>query len=365
MRVLLLNGPNLDLLGTREPEIYGTTTLADLEDQITEWSAPLGIEPSFRQSNHEGELVDAIHDAKDMDGIVINAAALTHTSRSIGDAIGSVGVPAVEVHISNIVEREPWRRVSFVSDACVMTIYGRGIPGYRDALRHLANLAACPVEGIRYGPHPENVADLRMPDTSPDGLVVLVHGGFWLGQYLRDSMESLAVDLGHRGLASLNVEYRRLGTGGGWPGSAHDVETALRRVRTIDEVADLPIAVIGHSAGGHLALWAASRRGAERLDLVVGLAAVTDLEALSRTSGDGASPARRLLSDGAPTRLQAPKNTFLAHGSDDRVVEATHGTRLAPEARVELFDGLGHFEMLDPARAHWPTVVTALGEALA
>jgi 3-dehydroquinate dehydratase type II len=363
MRVMVLNGPNLDLLGAREPEIYGTTTLADLEDQISAWSTPLGIEPSFRQSNHEGDLVDAIHEAKDMDGIVINAAALTHTSRSIGDAIGAIGVPAVEVHISNIAEREAWRRVSLVSDACVMTIYGRGMPGYRDALRHLVNRASVPTREIRYGPHAENVADLRRPASDPAGLVMLVHGGFWLRQYQRDSMETLAVDLTRRGFATLNVEYRRLGQGGGWPGSAHDVLTAVRSTARLEDLSRLTTTLIGHSAGGHLALWSAARH--RRIGLVVGLAPVTDLIALADSGGGGAGPARVLLDSGAPERLPAlPGATLLVHGESDDLVPASHSTRLADDAEIQLAKGLGHFEMLDPSRPHWPAVVEAIEKTL-
>ena len=252
MRVVVLNGPNLDLLGSREPEVYGTTTLSALQAQIADWARKLGIETVFAQSNHEGDLIEAIHDAATSDGIVINPGALTHTSRAIGDAVRSVGVPTVEVHISNVKERDPWRAISLLSDACVRTIYGRGFPGYRDALRHLANRAAMPMLIRRYGPHPDNLADLRMPDTVPSGLAVLIHGGFWLRQYERDSMETMAVDLAGRGIATLNVEYRRLGTGGGWPGSSQDVQTALRWKSSHPDLTGLATAIIGHSAGGHL-----------------------------------------------------------------------------------------------------------------
>jgi 3-dehydroquinate dehydratase-2 len=115
MRVLVLNGPNLNLLGTREPDVYGDTTLADLEKAVGRWGDNLGVETKFAQSNHEGEVVDAIHGTNGIDAIVINPGALTHTSRSIGDAIAAVGIPTVEVHISNIRQREPWRATSLVA----------------------------------------------------------------------------------------------------------------------------------------------------------------------------------------------------------------------------------------------------------
>jgi 3-dehydroquinate dehydratase-2 len=152
MRVLVLNGPNLNLLGTREPDVYGDTTLADLERAVGRWGEKLGVETTFAQSNHEGEVVDAIHGANGIDAIVINPGALTHTSRSIGDAIAAVGLPAVEVHISNIREREPWRATSLVAPSCVRSIYGRGVGGYQDALRHLKNRASMPFKTERYGP---------------------------------------------------------------------------------------------------------------------------------------------------------------------------------------------------------------------
>jgi len=206
VKVVILNGPNLNLLGSREPQVYGSTTLDDLERQVWDWAASLGVEASFLQSNHEGELVEAIHLAAGADGIVINPGALTHTSRAIGDALHSVDAPAVEVHISNVREREPWRAVSLVSPACVRTIYGRGISGYRDAIRHLVNRAAAPHETRRYGPHPDNVGDLRLPKSDIAGLAVLVHGGFWRQEYERDSTETLAVDLALRGWASWKIE---------------------------------------------------------------------------------------------------------------------------------------------------------------
>ena len=363
MRVSVLNGPNLNLLGSREPDVYGSTTLGDLERQISEWAISMDVEVSFFQSNHEGELVDAIHGAVGDDGIVINPGALTHTSRALGDALQSVGVPAVEVHISNVREREPWRRVSLVSPACVRTIYGRGVAGYRDAIRHLANRAAVPHQTLRYGPHPDNVGDLRLPGPRIGGLAVLVHGGFWRQEYERDSMETLAVDLSKRGWATWNIEYRRLGNGGGWPGSAHDVKLALDHSRQIPEAEGVSRSVIGHSAGGHLGLWASNRPTESPVGLSVGLAPVTHLSALAEAGGPGSGEAKRLLDSGAPTAIDAPPRTLLVHGDQDELVPVFHSTRLAETARVEVFSGLGHFDMLDPAKEHWSTVFATLENA--
>lgn len=138
MKILVVNGPNLNLLGLREPEIYGSRTYADLLELIRTEASLLGVEVSFVQSNHEGDLVDAIQNAyQTMDGIIINPGAYTHTSIALLDAIKAVGVPTVEVHISDPDMREDFRRVSYIRPACVATIKGHGLEGYLEALRLL------------------------------------------------------------------------------------------------------------------------------------------------------------------------------------------------------------------------------------
>lgn len=134
-RYLLLHGPNLNMLGTREPEVYGRTTLADLERRVIEHAEKAGVHLDCFQSNHEGALVDRIHAAQGVyDGIVYNPGAHTHYSYAIRDAIGSVDVPVVEVHISDVDAREPFRSVSVVAPACVAQIKGKGIDGYLEAV---------------------------------------------------------------------------------------------------------------------------------------------------------------------------------------------------------------------------------------
>jgi 3-dehydroquinate dehydratase-2 len=138
--ILILNGPNLNLLGTRQPEVYGATTLADVEAMCAERATALGIEIECRQSNHEGTLVDWIHEAKGRhQGIVINAGAYTHTSIALHDAIASVELPVAEIHISNIHKREEFRHHSYISKVSVGMICGFGPYGYLmglDALVH-------------------------------------------------------------------------------------------------------------------------------------------------------------------------------------------------------------------------------------
>ena len=134
-RVLVINGPNLNMLGIREPDIYGKRTYADLVAFIQESAKSLGMEVEVRQSNHEGVIIDWIQEALDtFDAIVINPAAYTHTSVGILDALKAVALPAVEVHISDISAREEFRRISYVSRACIATIAGHGFDGYRMAL---------------------------------------------------------------------------------------------------------------------------------------------------------------------------------------------------------------------------------------
>lgn len=138
---LILNGPNLNLLGTREPEVYGHATLADVENLCREKAAGLGWSVEFVQSNHEGELLDAIHAARGrVAGLVINPAAFTHTSVALLDALKAVDLPTVEVHISNPHAREPFRHHSYVSPAARAVIAGAGIAGYGFALEVLAGL---------------------------------------------------------------------------------------------------------------------------------------------------------------------------------------------------------------------------------
>lgn len=138
--ILILNGPNLNLLGIRQPEVYGRTTLADVEAMCAEKANTLGIAIDFRQSNHEGELVDWIQEAKGRhQGIVINAGAYTHTSVALADAIASVELPVAEVHISNIHQRETFRHVSYLSKVSVGMICGFGPFGYLMGIDALVN----------------------------------------------------------------------------------------------------------------------------------------------------------------------------------------------------------------------------------
>ena len=140
MKILVLNGPNLNMLGTREPAIYGSGTYDDLQQMIRTHAEKCGVEVLFYQSNHEVALVDAIQQAyfDGVDGIVFNPGAYTHTSVALLDALKTVGIPTVEVHISNVAKREDFRQISYVRAACVATVMGKGVAGYTEALDILA-----------------------------------------------------------------------------------------------------------------------------------------------------------------------------------------------------------------------------------
>ncbi len=375
-RVLVLNGPNLDLLGVREPEIYGRTSLAALADTVWTWGRELGFDVEHFQSNHEGELVERVHDAAQrFDGIVLNAGALTHYSFALHDALAAVEVPAIEVHISNVRAREPWRRRSVISAACVASIYGRGIPGYRWALLHLRNRDATPIETIPYGEKRDQKIDVRRPTSPgpPAPLAVIVHGGLWRQEWTSDTTETWAVELTRRGWITANVEYRRLGSGGGWPESFVDVTAAFGVAATLPGVDPQRLYAIGHSAGATMALWSAGQTGAVRPTNVTSVAGITDLvRARAEGLGDGAvasiegrrrprpeeaSPRHRLPTGVAVTLVSCLADTlvdpsyatdyaFAAHQAGDEVelfeLETTHGAVLDPlePALGAVIDGL-------------------------
>jgi len=141
-RIVIINGPNLDRLGLREPDIYGDQTLTDLENLLTEEAELLGVQVQFYQSNHEGFIIDEISEYADSEvfGLIINPGALTHTSLALHDAIKGSDLPAIEVHISNIYRREQIRQHSMTAPACIGVISGLGFDGYVAALRHLSKL---------------------------------------------------------------------------------------------------------------------------------------------------------------------------------------------------------------------------------
>lgn len=362
--VVCVNGPNLDLLGRRQPEVYGSMTLSDLAGRVRNWGDDLGVEIRWIQSNHEGAIVEAIHSARGSAGIVINPGALTHTSQALHDALLAVETPAVEVHLSNVRGRERWRRRSTVAPACVLSVFGRGAEGYRAALRHLVHRQVHPPLIERYGPHPDQVVHLR--GSGGDVGVVLVHGGFWSDAWGLDTLEGWAVDLAAEGVAVASIEYRRVGSGGGVVATTADIARAIHRARAWLEVPE--VAVIGHSAGAHLAVWNALTAPSPQR-LTVGVAGIYDLAAAEdQDLGPGAvtafDPDHRTDPSGAG---RPGGDVVLVHGEDDPVVPVSQTIAYVEtladggaDVDVALLADTRHFDLLDPGRDGWKTIRAAL-----
>ncbi len=361
-QILVLNGPNLNRLGSRRPEIYGSATLSELEADCVRWGADLDVTVETAQTNHEGVLIDLLHGSAS-DAVLLNAGALTHYSYALRDAVESIEAPVIEIHISNVMERDEWRRRSVIADACLHSIYGRGVEGYRWGLRHLVNHLDWPSSTLEYGYHDDNLGELRMPDgAGPFPAVVLIHGGFWRHNWTLDTIGGLAVDLARRGVLTYSIEYRRVGAGGGAATTPADIEAAIDALRRHPAVDAERVAVVGHSAGGQLALQAAAR---EKLCLAVALGGVLDLD-LGRDLAVGGGAIDAYLG-GAPTRLHSPVHlvpeatpTLVVHGSDDDSVPVALAERYAEAVSVAGGDcdfvalpGVGHFELIDPRHDAW------------
>jgi 3-dehydroquinate dehydratase/predicted alpha/beta hydrolase family esterase len=312
------------------------------------------------QSNHEGALIDRIHEARtDVDAIVFNPGAFTHTSYALHDAIEAVEIPTVEVHISNVEEREDWRRRSVIAPAAVHRIYGRGTDGYRWALRHLVARASSPAERIPYGPDAEQFFELRRGEPR---LAVLIHGGFWRHMWAFDTLDLNAVDLSRRGWSVASLEYRRVGNGGGWPVTRDDVVAATKAAA--ETAAADSIVLIGHSAGGQLALEAASELGGEAT--AVSMGGVNDMVlAVEQHLGDGAAIDYLAGTDpvpACPTRHPPPGRVVIAHGTDDDRVPFVYADRYVESnpARLLATEGGDHFRFLDPDDSMWTDIVDTL-----
>lgn len=391
-RVLIVNGPNLNLLGLREPDVYGSTTLQQLEARIERWAADLGLEVETYQSNHEGAIIDRLHDARDtFDGVVLNAGAYSHYSYAIHDAIIAAAVPTVEIHISNIRARETWRAVSVTEPACDYSIFGRGIRGYRDAMARLANSAALPPQRIAYGSGPDQFGELRVPPGGgPHPIAVLVHGGFWRDEWTGDLMDGLAIDLVERGWAAWNLEYRRVGGGdggGGWPATFEDVTAGMEAISDFAGEHRLDagrVVAVGHSSGGQLALCSIARArsheaaGAVVPSTVIVLAGITDLDEAHRLDlGPGAVEGFLAGTPGEePDRYAAASphrllplgsRQIVVHGAEDRIVPpamsenyAAAAAEAGDETELLTVQGADHFDVIDPAGTAWAEAMDQL-----
>ncbi len=378
MHIVIINGPNLNLLGTRAPEIYGSTTLHDVEGMCSRWAAEVGATTTAYQSNHEGDIIDRLQRSSGVDGIVINPGALTHYSYAIRDAIEAITAPTVEIHISNIHDREPWRRTSVVSDVCEATIFGRGVNGYRDAIRHLASRAAWPAETIPYGSAADEVGDLRVPPTDgPHPVAVLLHGGHWRETIGRDRLDGVAIDLTKRGWATWNIEYPRVGGGGNWATTPASVERALDVLATMTKDRNLDLSrviIVGCGSGGHLAILSATRDRDPRFIAVAGLAPVGDLSTAAQMNvGDGAVPAfMRGTPEDQPERYAAVSPVahlpleiplLVVHGDRDERIPVDlsrsfvgRAADLGDSVVYREFEGVGHEALTETDSPAWHTV---------
>lgn len=349
MRFLVINGP-----GASE----GGSSADELDEKIMSWGARLGVDVEMRRPADADDIIASIVTFEG-DGMIINPGDVTDESRVLNDAMVQAGTPIVEVHIAAVTANEPHTEPSISATVgLVHIIQGRGISGYRDALRHLVNRAALPFESVTYGAQRDQVGDLRGAGSE---LIVFVHGGLWLNKYARDTIEGLAVDAARRGFKTWNLEFRRLGGGGGWPVSGEDVLKALDFVPDLADRTNRMI-VVSHSAGSQLAMWAAERSTTE-VDLHVAMGPLLDLDA-AVTNGDvGAAECERMLAGGAPPINRPGRiETVIVHGQRDQIVPVERSEAIVGNSGVELFrPDTDHFALLDHESETWNWIIERIG----
>ncbi|NOY55486.1 MAG: alpha/beta hydrolase [Actinobacteria bacterium] len=249
-------------------------------------------------------------------------------------------------------------------------------------MRHLVFAHRVPPKVLAYGERPDQVGDLRLPEgPGPHPIAVLVHGGFWRRQWTRDLMDGLAADLTKRGFATWNIEYRRVGEGGGWPATVLDVARGIDHVALLDAAIDRTrVVVIGHSAGGHLALASSARTDAVTPALLVSLAGITDLAAALRDGlGSGAvatfmgdATSQTAVAQASPAAmLPLGIRQLVVHGTDDDDVPVDYGRRYVDSARAAGEDvrylelaSVGHASLIDEQSPHWSDIAGLLVEML-
>lgn len=365
MRILALRGPGVD-------------------ERCRTWAAALGVEVELR----EGDPVDALGSAVGAEAMVMAPGAAAFGDAKLAAAVADAGMPVVAVDPANLRKAfDP--ATSPLGRVCARVIYGRGDDTARYALMHLAHRATGAWSTIAYGDGPDQVGDLWRPGPAtapvPVPVAVLVHGGFWYHAWERDLMDGLAGDLAELGVAGWNLEYRRVGAGGGWPATGDDMAAGLDHLVPLAARHGLDVdrvVVIGHSAGAQLALRVAARREAPvRPRLVVGLAAICDLARARRRLVGGRSvdhlvstapDPKSALRDASPLEhlpLGVPQ--LLVHAVDDHQVPLDQSRRYVAAARaagdaaelLELSSG-GHFALIDPASPAWAEVATRIVSVL-
>jgi acetyl esterase/lipase len=317
-------------------------------------------------------------------GVIIAPGPDGFDASGLASAVAAAPVPVVAVEPGNLRKAGLQPEATRLAAAGACVLYGRGPDTARHALLFLARRHGRLIDTLAYGPDPSQDGDLWCPaGPGPHPVTVLFHGGFWYHAWERDLMDGLAGHLARRGVAAWNVEYRRVGAGGGWPATGEDAARATDHLVALAPVYDLDlsrIAVLGHSAGAQLALWVAARgrRGQVHPRLVVGLATIADLEAAMADRIGGSSVGRLLgpdegdldvaLGDASPrARLPIGVPQLLAHAVDDDIVPLSQTTAYADAARaagdhvtVLKFDGCGHFDLIDPGAPAWLNVAETI-----
>jgi acetyl esterase/lipase len=378
LKVRVINGPGVAVDGEL------------LQEWLAIWSRSLGLSSELVEClDHQALLRELERSADDNHAVLLNPGSLGGNSELVSGARGT-GQPTVWVDVRDAMHHEPQ-----VASSDTMRVRGRGIDGYRWALRRLAQYIASPPSVVAYGGSPDQVGDLRLPPgTGPHAVVLLIHGGSWQEAWERDTIEPLAIDLMHRGYATLNIEYRRVGPSkGGWPNTCTDIASAMRKLTSLSAEHRLDLerlVIVGHSAGGHLALWAAAQRGVtpdQRADvvpeLVVSLAGIPDLIECSRRGlGDGGNIAASFMGarydvDPEAYRLASPAESLplgvsqlLVQGTGDAWADLVDLNRLyarsarAAGDRIELLelDGATHFDVIDPLSDAWHATVRRVVE---
>jgi acetyl esterase/lipase/3-dehydroquinate dehydratase len=364
--------------------------LDDIETACAAFAAEFGCSVDAVRVPGPSEMADPLRESEPYDGVVCAPGDVGAAAGTLRAALVDLSTPAVVVHPDHARSDAEANARGRLAEVCAAAIYGRGPRGYTDAIRHLVERAARPVTTLAYGPNPNQIGDLRTPTgPGPFPLLVVLHGGFWAAQWTRDLMDAVSNALTDRGFATWNLEYRRVGAGGGWPQTLGDVARAFDFVPELPANVDLSrVAALGHSAGGHLALWAAARRGLVDDDpggppeflptAVVALAPVADLAAAWRADlGPGAvesflgPPSERYEVASPAQRLPLEVPQALVHGDADDRVPFDQSVRYTQQARaagdpIELFalPGTDHFAVIEPRSEVWPEVIRAVEWAL-
>jgi acetyl esterase/lipase len=344
-----------------------------------QWAGRLAMPFEVRSADDPEGLAAATTDAARSGRAVLLCSGLAADDLHLAAVVTDVGAHAPIVHVAaQPLTGEPGP----VPRSCRRMIHGRGRQSCLWALRHLRAEARRPAITVPYGTAPDHVGDLRLPaGDGPHPVAALLHGGFWLDPWERDLMDGLAVDLTDRGWATWNLEYRRLGgSGGGYPATFDDVAAGVAHLDVLARDHPLDprrVTLVGHSAGGALAVWAATRSAVVTIERVVVLAGILDLPAAAR-DGLGLGSVATLLGDPddrasdyaqvSPVALApigAP--TLLVHGAADDHVPPAHSERYAEIARaggdeveLVLLDGVDHFTVIDPDSDAWAAAVAHL-----